>query len=114
MTLTQDELIQAELDWTIEELEAKADEQEADETQEESAETEVKKHPVDLDKGVGIIPYIYKNAYDYYYALYLAEEENKNKNLDEYIPKDIVVTIKAPQRQIEKRKLFSFLDEEDN
>ena len=75
---------------------------------------EVKKHPVDLDKGVGIIPYIYKNAYDYYYALYLAEEENKNKNLDEYIPKDIVVTIKAPQRQIEKRKLFSFLDEEDN
>lgn len=42
MTLTQDELIQAELDWTIEELEAKADEQEADETQEESAETEVK------------------------------------------------------------------------
>ena len=29
---TQDELIQAELDWTIEELEAKADEQEAEET----------------------------------------------------------------------------------
>ena len=30
---TQDELIQAELDWTIEDLEAKADEQEAEETQ---------------------------------------------------------------------------------
>ena len=30
---TQDELIQAELDWTIDELEAKADEQEAEETQ---------------------------------------------------------------------------------
>ena len=38
---TQDELIQAELDWTIEELEAKADEQEADET-DESVDTEVK------------------------------------------------------------------------
>lgn len=38
---TQDELIQAELDGTIEELEAKADEQEAEET-EESADTEVK------------------------------------------------------------------------
>ena len=38
---TQDELIQAELDWTIEELEARADEQEADET-DESVETEVK------------------------------------------------------------------------
>ena len=38
---TQDELIQAELDGTIEELEAKADEQEAEET-EESVDTEVK------------------------------------------------------------------------
>jgi hypothetical protein len=38
---TQDQLIQAELDGTIEELEAKADEQEAEET-EESADTEVK------------------------------------------------------------------------
>ena len=35
---TQDELIQAELDWTIEELEAKADEQEADETPAQTAE----------------------------------------------------------------------------
>ena len=35
---TQDELIQAELDGTIEELEAKADEQEADETPAQTAE----------------------------------------------------------------------------
>ena len=75
---------------------------------------EVKKHPVDLDRGVGIIPYIYKNAYDYYLAIYLAQQENDKKDLNDYIPKDIVVTIKAPQRQIEKRKMFSFLDEEDN
>ena len=34
MTLTQDELIQAELDGTIEQLEAKADEQEAEEVTE--------------------------------------------------------------------------------
>ena len=41
---TQDELIQAELDWTIEELEAKADEQEAEDTKEaeQTAEKEVK------------------------------------------------------------------------
>ena len=31
-----------------------------------------------------------------------------------YIPKDIIVEIKSPQRKIEKRQLFSFLDEEDN
>lgn len=42
---TQDELIQAELDWTIEELEAKADEQEAEETTtaEQPAEEETAK-----------------------------------------------------------------------
>ena len=34
---------------------------------------EVRKNPVDVDRGVGIIPYIYKNAYDYYYALYLSD-----------------------------------------
>lgn len=50
---TQDELIQAELDWTIEELEAKADEQEAEETEEtveqtteeEKEETKVEEQP---------------------------------------------------------------------
>ena len=74
----------------------------------------VKKNPIDKTKGVGIIPYVYKQAYDYYYGLWLAAEENKKKNLSEYIPKDIVVEIKSPQRKIEKRQLFSFLDEEDN
>ena len=38
---------------------------------------EVKKHPLDKTKGIGIIPYIYKEARDYYYALYLADLQNK-------------------------------------
>lgn len=74
---------------------------------------DVKKKPVDLDRGVGIIPYIYKNAYDYYYALWLADQENKQKDLNDYIPKDVVVVIPSPKREIEKRKLFSFLDQEE-
>ena len=73
---------------------------------------DVKQHPVDLDRGVGIIPYIYKNAYDYYLALYLADQENQTKNFDDYIPKDIEVKIQPPERQLVKRKLFTFLDEE--
>lgn len=72
----------------------------------------VKQHPIDKTKGVGIIPYVYKQAYDYYYALWRASEENKKKDLSEYVPKDIEITIKAPQRQVDKRPLFSFLDEE--
>jgi hypothetical protein len=37
---------------------------------------EVKHHTIDAERGVGIIPYVYKNAYDYYYALYIADLEN--------------------------------------
>ena len=75
---------------------------------------EVKKNPVDLNRGVGIIPYIYKNAYDYYLALWLSHQQNESKNLADFVPKDIVVTIPSPQRHIEKRKMFTFLDEEED
>ena len=34
---------------------------------------EVRKNPINTDRGVGIIPYVYKNAYDYYYALWQAD-----------------------------------------
>jgi len=33
---------------------------------------EVKKNPLDTNRGIGIIPYIYNQAKEYYYALYLA------------------------------------------
>ncbi len=74
---------------------------------------EIKKHPIDLDRGVGIIPYVYKQAYDYYLALYLAEQENSKKNFNDYIPEDIEVKIIPPERKLQKRKLFVFLDQED-
>ena len=74
---------------------------------------EVKRNPIDKDRGLGIIPYVYKQAYDYYYGIWLAAEQNKTKNMSEYIPKDIVIHVKPPERDIKKRKLFSFLDEED-
>ena len=74
---------------------------------------EIKRNPVNKNYGLGIIPRIYEQAKMYYYNLWLAQEQNKQKNLNDYIPKDIIITIPSPQKQIEKRKLFSFL-EEDN
>lgn len=74
----------------------------------------VKGNPIDKNKGIGIIPYVYKQARDYYYNLYLAQQANKDKNIDDYIPKDIEVHISVPQRDIRQRKLFTFLDEELN
>ena len=47
---TQDELIQAELDWTIEELEAKADEQEAEETTTAEQTAEEEKEPTKVEE----------------------------------------------------------------
>lgn len=38
---------------------------------------EVRKHPIDINRGVGIIPYIYQEAKQYYYSLYLAQLQNE-------------------------------------
>ena len=75
---------------------------------------EVKHNPIDTDRGVGIIPYIYSQAREYYYALYLADQQNQQiKDYKAFIPKDIQVTINPPERDIQKRKLFTFLDEQE-
>ena len=63
--------------------------------------------------GIGIIPFIYQDAYNYYYNLWLAKQKNEDKDLSKYIPKTIEVRIPVPQRDIQKRKLFSFLDEDE-
>ncbi len=74
----------------------------------------VKGNPVDLNRGVGIIPYVYKQAYDYYYALYMANEKNyKIEDFKKYIPEDINIQIKPPERKIEKHEMFTFLDKDD-
>ena len=63
--------------------------------------------------GVGIIPYVYQDAYNYYYSLWEAQQANKDKEIETYIPVEEVVRIPVPQRKLKKRKLFTFLDEEE-
>ena len=70
----------------------------------------------DIEKAhdsVGIIPYIYQDAYNYYYNLWLAKQRNEQKDMSQYIPEIIEVKIPVPQRKINKRKLFTFLDDEE-
>lgn len=64
--------------------------------------------------GIGIVPWCYKNAYDYYYSLWQAQQANKDKKISTYIPKEIEIIITPPKREIKKRKLFSFLDKEND
>lgn len=63
--------------------------------------------------GIGIVPYVYQQAYRYYYALWEAQQRNVDKQVEEYVPKVKEIVIPNPQRQVKKRKLFSFLDEEE-
>ena len=62
--------------------------------------------------GIGIVPYVYQAAYEYHYNLWLAQQKNKDKVVVEYVPVVKEIVIPVPQRQVKKRKVFSFLDEE--
>lgn len=62
--------------------------------------------------GIGIVPYVYKRAYDYYLALWQAQQKNEDKVVTEYVPTVKEIVIPRPQRKERKRDLFSFLDEE--
>lgn len=60
--------------------------------------------------GIGIVPYVYKQALDYYYNLYLAEMANIDKDIDEYRPKEIFISIDLPKKEKEL-KLWEDEDE---
>ena len=63
--------------------------------------------------GIGIVPFVYQDAYNYYYAIWLAQQRNSDKELTHYIPKVEEIKITSPTRDPIKRKLFTFLDEEE-
>ncbi len=62
--------------------------------------------------GIGIIPYIYQESYNYYYNIWKAQQQNANKDMNQFIPKIIEINIPSPQRSKKKRNIFSFLDRE--
>lgn len=74
---------------------------------------EIKKNPIDRNRGIGIIPRIYAEAKRYYYSLYLTQLQNEHKDYKEYVPEDIEIKISPPKKKVERRKLFTFLEEDD-
>lgn len=81
---------------------------------------EVKGNKFDEGKaqgGIGIVPFVYQHAYNYYYAIWEAQQKQEYitdaASVEKFIPKVIEVKIPVPQRSVKKRKLFSFLDEEE-
>lgn len=68
--------------------------------------------PQEDNMGIGIIPHMYDNARTYYYNQWLLSLKNQEKDIKDYIPKVIEVTIKEPERKPKRRRVFMFLDEE--
>lgn len=64
--------------------------------------------------GIGIVEYIYQDAKNYYFDIWQAQQVNKGKQIDLYIPANNVkeITIKAPVKKPFLKRIFSFLDEE--
>lgn len=65
------------------------------------------------NEGIGIVSYVYKKAFDYYYALWLAQNKNTQEQIEQYKPETIEITITPPIRKIKKKKRFTFLDEQE-
>lgn len=75
---------------------------------------EIKKEPIEKGNGsIGIVPYMYDKAYNYWYSIWLANQNNEAKILERYEPKIIEIKIPEPVRKMHRRKIFTFLDEED-
>ena len=63
--------------------------------------------------GIGIVPFVYQDAYNYYYSLWLAQQRNEAKDIAQYKPKMIEVKITRPEREPLKKHRFSFLDNDE-
>ena len=75
---------------------------------------EVKGNSIEKSNGgIDIVPYIYKDAFNYYYLLWQAQQKNEHKVIKEYVPTVKEIVIPTPKPRIKKRNLFSFLDEEE-
>ena len=75
---------------------------------------EIKENSIEkANGGIGIVPYVYQDAYNHYYNLWLTNQKNQQKMItNDYIPTIKVIKIPVPQKKVKTRKRFSFLDEE--
>ncbi len=76
---------------------------------------EVKKNSIaKANGGIGIVPYVYEDAKNYYYTMYMAQEQNRGKDARAYIVKGRTVVIEPPQRKVKTIKTFDLdlLEEE--
>ena len=70
----------------------------------------------DIEKangGIGIVPYVYEQASQYYYALYLAQIANEDKDVKTIQAHVREFTIEAPRAVRKRKRLFKFKEDEE-
>lgn len=76
---------------------------------------EVKKNTLEgTNGGIGILPYIYNDAKTYYYGLWIAQNINAEKDLENYKIKIEEVEIAPPQVYVQSPRLFNIEGENEN
>ena len=63
--------------------------------------------------GIGIVPFVYKDAYNYYYDLFVAQNSNTHKDV-RTITSKIKEVIISPPKIILPKRFFNLDDEVDN
>jgi len=63
--------------------------------------------------GIGIVPFIYQDAYNYYYDLFVVKSQNENRSIEQATSKVREIVIKPPRIVIQKR-FFNLDDDEVN
>ena len=72
---------------------------------------EIQHNSIDKSNGsIGIIPYIYNKAKNYYYSLYMAKNANQTKDINLYIPNVKQIIIEEPKAIIKSKRLFNMED----
>lgn len=75
---------------------------------------EVKGHSIDkANGGIGIIPFIYQDAYNYYYSLFMAKNALESSTLKPQLIEVKEITITSPRAKLRPVKLFNLDDAED-
>ena len=61
--------------------------------------------------GIGILPFVYQDAYNYYYSLYLAQIVNEEKDVSQYKAKVREIVIQSPKVAEKPIRLFDLGDD---
>ena len=63
--------------------------------------------------GIGIVPFIYKEAYNYYFNLFMAQNKNQEKDIIGFTSKIKEIVINPPSVIISPKRLFNLGDSEE-